>query len=114
MTLPHPIKGNGCWKKSKYNGRWHYETYEISNYFDEGEVYKEREDSSGNIILSQIKTHHRTLETYLNAIINTGFNIEAVYEVKGERYLEETEEILFEKSSKIPYFLTLKLTLSKQ
>lgn len=114
LTLPHPIKGNGCWKKSKYNGRWHYETYEISNYFDEGEVYKEREDSSGNIILSQIKTHHRTLETYFNAIINTGFNIEAVYEVKGERYLEETEEILFEKSSKIPYFLTLKLTLSKQ
>lgn len=114
LTLPHPIKGNGCWKKYKYNGRWHYETYEVSNYFDEGEVFKEREDSRGNIILSQIKTHHRTLETYMNAIIKAGFNIDSVFEAKGDGYLEKTEEILFEKSSKIPYFLTFKLTLIKE
>lgn len=68
-----------------------------------------REYSKGNVILTGLENHHRTLSTYFNSILSSGLEIEGVYEAQPDESLKNDEEILYEKSSKIPYFLTFKI-----
>ncbi|WP_416042526.1 ThiF family adenylyltransferase [Bacillus subtilis] len=104
ITIPHPIKDGGGWRKEYYNGKWNYEEFILKDYFNEGSIEKSREDKDGETVIKSIKTYHRTTETYFNSFSDAGFKIVSLLEPQPISRVSETHPILFEKCSRIPYF----------
>ncbi len=107
LSVPHPIKDRGGWRKVPDGERWNYLHYIIDGYFDEGLCHKAREDRFGNLRVRDVVTHHRTVATYLNAILSAGLIITRVDEPAPDENYAETEPVLHSKASKIPYFLVI-------
>lgn len=114
VTIPHPIKDSGSWRKEYYNAKWNYEEFLLmNNYFNEGPVTKSREDKDGNTVISSITTYHRTTETYFNAFVKAGFCVASLLEPSAPPSSKETHQILFEKA-RIPYFQVFVLQLGEK
>ncbi|MGE7113740.1 ThiF family adenylyltransferase [Lysinibacillus sp. NPDC047702] len=109
VTIPHPIKDGGVWKKEYYNGRWNYEDFSLQNYFAEGKITKSRENKDGETVISSIESYHRTTETYFQTFVQAGFKVVGLFEPQPPNIVAETHPILFEKCSHIPYFQTFVL-----
>ncbi|MFB5676672.1 ThiF family adenylyltransferase [Paenibacillus terreus] len=104
VSLPHPIKNVGFWKKEFYNGKWNYEEFNIMGYFEEGKITKSRENKDGEVVVDAIETYHRTTESYFQAFVQAGFQVVSLLEPKPTDSYHVSHPILFEKCSKIPYF----------
>ena len=104
LTIPHPFKDSGYWKKTYINGEWVYNSFQIDNYFNEDKITKSREDNQGNTAIDSISTYHRTLSTYFSIITNSGFSIKDILEPKPNKNITEYSANHY-KSTRIPYFL---------
>ncbi|MBV5192299.1 ThiF family adenylyltransferase [Staphylococcus chromogenes] len=104
LTIPHPFKDSGFWEKEYYNQQWNYNKFIIDDYFYEGEQKKSRENAKGETVIKELSTYKRTTETYINKIINAGFEIIEVIAPKPKEIQKKDNEILYKKSSKVPYF----------
>lgn len=50
VSLPHPAKDRGGWRKERIHGRWHYREFVLDGYFEEGPVEKSRENAAGDTV----------------------------------------------------------------
>jgi len=104
LSLSHPVKFSGDWIK---NNGGDYDFYRIDNYFNEGLTLRKRDDHSGNQQMEGISTYHRTVSTYLNAVINAGFRIIRVDEPVPNICEKERLPKLYQRLSKIPNCLVI-------
>lgn len=107
LSVPHPIKDFGGWKKIPRADRWDYEHFIVDNYFAERRCEKVREDRNGNIRTRGVKSYHRTISTYLHHILANSLRVINIEEPKPSASIARTDQVLFEKSSRIPYFLVI-------
>lgn len=110
-SLPHPMKDQGAWHKEYVGGRWRYREFVVYDYFDEGPITKSREDPEGEVVIPAIRTFHRTTATWAQLFIGAGLRIAGLWEPAPDRRHEQSLPILYEKSSRIPYFQVFRLTL---
>lgn len=105
ISVPHPIKDRGAWRKERRGDRWHYPEFVLlESYFDEGPVSKSRENAKGETVIESITTFHRTTETWVRLFLEAGFTITDLREPVADPSRAEGLPVLYEKSSRIPYF----------
>jgi len=109
LTLSHPIKFSGDWKKDK---RGEYICYEIYNYFNEGKIHRSREDSEGQLLIQDVYIYHRTISTYFNWIRENGFSINKMHEPVPNNSIKNTIPKLYNRLSSIPNCLILECSLN--
>ncbi|MGH8952394.1 MAG: class I SAM-dependent methyltransferase [Acidimicrobiia bacterium] len=107
LSVPHPFKDRGGWKKTPRVLDWAYEHFVVDDYFNEGVCTKVREDRYGNVRVRDVVTYHRTVSTYINAILDSGLRVVSVVEPTPALDIAEQEPVIFDKSSRIPYFLII-------
>jgi len=95
ISIPHPFR-YAFNKKS-----WDDVNITIGDYFKERVI---RGDWEGNIVIH----YHRTLETIINLLINTGFNIVRVSEPKPLNGFKKVNKKLYYFYSKIPFVILFK------
>ena len=111
VSLPHPIKDQGAWHKEHVGGRWRYPEFVVHDYFDEGPVVKSREDPAGEVVIAAIRTYHRTTATWSQLFTDAGLRIAGLWEPAPDPRHAESLPILYEKSSRVPYFQVFQLDL---
>jgi len=104
ITIPHPIKDAGVWKKSFNNGRWEYSSFEVNDYFGEGKMSKSRENDKGEEVVASITSYRRTISTYYDLIVKAGISISRLIEPSPSG-IDDEESINQHKSSIVPYFM---------
>lgn len=104
VSLPHPVKDRGGWRKERIHGRWHYREFVLDGYFEEGPVEKSRENAAGDTVIASITTFHRTTATWVRLLRDAGFVIRDLLEPAPDPECAPDLAILAEKSSRIPYF----------
>ncbi len=104
VSLPHPIKDLGGWRKEQIGDRWHYREFVLDGYFEEGPVEKSRENAAGDTVIASITTFHRTTATWVRLLLDAGFVVRDLLEPAPDPARAPDLEILAEKSSRIPYF----------
>jgi bacteriocin biosynthesis cyclodehydratase domain-containing protein len=109
LSLPHPVKDQGAWRKEHVGGRWRYREFVVHDYFDEGPVTKSREDPHGEIVIAEIRTFHRTTATWVQLFSRAGLLVTGLWEPAPDPRYEQSQPILYEKSSRIPYFQVFEL-----
>lgn len=107
LSIPHPMKDRGGWYKLPSLRGWEYRHYVVDDYFLEGECLKDREDRDGNVRMRGIKTYHRTLSQYFEEFLRQGFLIRRVLEPEPDASVQEKDPVVFDKSSRIPYFAVM-------
>ncbi|SIO86277.1 Molybdopterin biosynthesis protein MoeB [Nocardiopsis sp. JB363] len=112
LSLPHPMKDRGGWYKVPGPQGWEYRHYVLDDYFVEGECLKDREDRHGEVRIRGIRTHHRTMSRYFEEFIGQGFLVRRVLEPEPDELIAERDPVIFDKSSRIPYFLVMVLERS--
>lgn len=105
VSVPHPLKDLGEWEKHRAHGRWAYDHYRLDGYLEEGVCFKARENVDGDTVVASMPSHHRTVETYFSSLRSAGFRIDRIREPRPAASDAERVPILFEKCSRIPYFL---------
>jgi len=75
VSVPHPLKDRGGWKKTPQASGWSYQNFVVEDYFEEGPCRKVREDRYGEIRVREVVTQHRTISSYLNAMLDCGLEI---------------------------------------
>lgn len=104
VSLPHPVKDRGGWRKERIDGRWHYREFVLDGYFEEGPVEKSRENAAGDTVIASITTFHRTTATWVRLLLDAGFVIRDLLEPAPDPERAPDLPILAEKSSRVPYF----------
>lgn len=107
LSIPHPMKDRGGWYKLPGPRGWEYRHYVVDDYFLEGECLKDREDRNGDVRLRGVRTHHRTLSRYFEELLTQGFLLRRVLEPEPEASVEERDPVIFDKSSRVPYFVVM-------
>lgn len=107
LCIPHPIKNLGAWVKEKDGDEWNYVYYRLDDYMKEGTVKRNREDVSGNLIIKDVVSQHRTISTYYNWVIDAGFEVNRMYEPAPLEEHERKFPAYFKQCSRIPYFWIL-------
>ncbi|WP_170181509.1 ThiF family adenylyltransferase [Haloactinospora alba] len=107
LSVPHPVKDRTGWKKSFGPGGWNYHGYLLDDYFEEGLCKKDREDRNGDVRLRGVTSHHRTVSRYLQAVLRCGMSIKDVIEPEPDIAHRENNPVLYDKSSRVPYFLVI-------
>ncbi|MFL1381219.1 ThiF family adenylyltransferase [Nocardiopsis protaetiae] len=107
LSLPHPVKDRGGWYKVPGPHGWEYRHYVVDDYFLEGECVKSREDHRGDVRLRGVKTYHRTLSRYFEELLSQGMLVRRVLEPEPDAEVRERLPVLFDKSSRIPYFVVI-------
>lgn len=105
ISVPHPLKDLGDWRKHRNRGVWLYRDYVLKDYLREGICVKTRENRHGDVIAKGVPSYHRCVSTYHNAICRAGFKVETIYEPRPSRKFARRLPILYSKASRIPYFL---------
>ena len=106
LSVPHPFKDSGGWRKNWNGERWVFEDFAVTSlYFAEGPIEKTRDDSAGNTVIAKTLTFKRTVETYVRALIAAGFALDMLHE--PQPLVAEAPIVLVEKASRVPYFLVL-------
>jgi bacteriocin biosynthesis cyclodehydratase domain-containing protein len=109
LSLPHPIKDGGHWVKQHVGGRWRYPEFLLHDYFDEGLVVKSREGPDGEVVIGEIRTFHRTTASWVRLFGAAGLRIGGLWEPAPDPRHEQAQPVLYEKSSRIPYFQIFEL-----
>jgi len=105
ISLPHPVKDRGGWRKERRSGRWHYREFVLlDSYFEEGPVSKSRENAGGDTVIESITTFHRTTESWVRLFLEAGLRIADLREPAADPSRAEELPVLYEKSSRVPYF----------
>lgn len=107
LSIPHPFKNAGKWHKSKHLNTFKYDYFKIDNYMTEWEVLRDREDVDGNIIVKDVNSFNRKLETYFKVLFNNNFFVMWLYEPWPQKIYWKNFPIIYNKTSRIPYFLIL-------
>jgi molybdopterin/thiamine biosynthesis adenylyltransferase/SAM-dependent methyltransferase len=107
VAIPHPMKDRGGWKKVPRAADWDYEHFILDDYFDEGPCRKVREDRFGSVRVRGVVTYHRTISTYLEALLATGLSITRVLEPSPRPDIAATDPVIHTKASRLPYFLVV-------
>ncbi|MDR3655417.1 MAG: TOMM precursor leader peptide-binding protein [Mycobacterium sp.] len=110
LSIPHPVKDRGSWKKVPTATGWSYEHYMLDNYFNEGLCRKAREDRQGNVRVRNVQTYHRTIATYLDSVLAAGLTISRVLEPSPDPQTADNDPIIYSKASRLPYFLIVVAT----
>ncbi|WP_406272926.1 ThiF family adenylyltransferase [Actinacidiphila glaucinigra] len=110
VTVPHPVKDGASWNRRNVRGQWQYEDLRLEQYFSEGPVTKHREGPGGDIVMEAMTTHHRTVETYVTAILRAGFHITGLHEPQPPAEAAASHPEIWAKASRVPYFLTFVLS----
>lgn len=107
LSVPHPLKDRGGWRKTPRVLDWAYEHFIVDDYFDEGSCTKVREDRYGNVRVRDVASYHRTISTYINTVLESGLRVSGVVEPAPDSEIAEHEPVIHEKASRIPYFLVI-------
>lgn len=106
LVVPHPLKDLGDWRREPEDGdASSYVSYELQGYLEEGPCHKNRENRFGQVVARDVPSHHRTVSTYYNGIVQAGFRVEELVEPTPDPARAEDQPVLFTKCSRIPYFL---------
>ena len=111
ISVPHPVKDRGGWRKERMSGQWRYVEFVLDDYFEEGPVTKTQEDAQGDALLTRTY-FHRTTARWMALLLETGFSIRGVHEPQADAALAAELPILYQKSSRVPYFLVVELSPS--
>lgn len=104
LSVPHPMKDLGDWVKVRSGTRWDYRYYRLDGYLEEKVCDKLRENVNGDVVQSGIRSYHRTISTYYNAIFRAGFAVTHLGE-PGVSSKAKDYPVIQQKASRIPYFL---------
>lgn len=99
FSVEHPVftaEGSEDWC---YDDSGEIRHFPVDRYFEEGE----RET---NFIGFKVRKYHRTLTSYVSALLDTGFNISAIREPEVPEHLKDLEEMRNE--NRRPMMLVLK------
>nr|UIK88965.1 class I SAM-dependent methyltransferase [Arthrobacter polaris] len=108
LSIPHPLKNHGRWvKHQNETGRWIYDHYQLDDYLQEGVVFRDRENKRGDSIITKVRSHHRTMSTYYNDIVDAGFLVRHMYEPVPPANSSESFDAYYQQASRIPYFWVL-------
>ncbi|MCG8476965.1 MAG: class I SAM-dependent methyltransferase [Cytophagales bacterium] len=107
LSIPHPIKNLGQWVKEKKEDQWEYCYYRLDDYLSEGEVSRSREDVDGNVIIRRVVSQHRTMSTYYNCVVDSGFCVQKMHEPAPQEKHASEFPVLYTQSIRIPYFWIL-------
>jgi 2-polyprenyl-3-methyl-5-hydroxy-6-metoxy-1,4-benzoquinol methylase len=106
LSVPHPFKDTGVWRKDWNGERWVFEDFAVTGlYFSEGPIEKSRDDSAGNTVIAKTLTFKRTVETYVRALVSAGFRLDMLHEPAPMSV--DAPVVLVEKASRVPYFLVM-------
>lgn len=103
VTVPHPFKDSGHWRKVYSSRGWVYRDFVVNDYFFEGTVTKSREDAEGNVTVGAFTSHKRTLSAYFDLLIRGGFSVVSFEEPSATPNLGRVNAN-YEKASRMPYF----------
>ncbi len=104
LSVPHPMKDLGDWVKVRSGTRWDYHYYRLDGYLEERVCDKPRENVNGDVVQSGVRSYHRTISTYYNAILQAGFTVTRLGE-PGVSPRAKDYPVIQQKASRIPYFL---------
>jgi len=107
VSVPHPFKDRGGWRKSLADDGWRYDHFIADDYFDEGPCVKVREDRRGEVRLTGVTTQHRTVSTYYQSLARAGLQITGLLEPEPGSDVVRTDPVLYSKASRMPYFLVI-------
>ncbi len=109
FSIVHPafnFYGPGSWEMGEKNpdtGRREGVYFKVDRYFDEKEFKRYWTTRKGDKFPAAISFFHRTLSTYLNTLIASGFNLIAFREP-----LPIIRDPFFEREERIPFFAVCK------
>jgi ubiquinone/menaquinone biosynthesis C-methylase UbiE len=109
FSIVHPafnFYGPGSWEMGEKNpdtGRRKGVYFKVDKYFDEREFQRYWTTRKGDKFPGSISFFHRTLATYLNALITSGFNLVEFREPKPI-----VEGSFFDRENRIPFFAVFK------
>ncbi len=109
FSIVHPafnFYGPGTWKmgeKDPDTNRRKGLFFKVDNYFDEEEFERYWRTRKGEKFPVPISFFHRTLATYLNTLVTTGFNL---LDFREPRPLDDNQ--FFDRERRIPFFAVFK------
>lgn len=109
FSIVHPafnFYGPGSWKLGEKNldtGRRDGLYFKVDRYFDEKEFQRYWTTTKGDKFPAPISFFHRTLSTYMNALIGSGFSLVAFREPRPT-----IDDAFFEREKRIPFFVVCK------
>ncbi|MBN2229692.1 MAG: methyltransferase domain-containing protein [Candidatus Thorarchaeota archaeon] len=109
FSIVHPafnFYGPGSWEmgeKDPESGRRQGLYFKVDNYFDEKEYERYWKTRKGEDFPAPISFFHRTLSTYLNALVKAGFSITEFREP-----LPIDNDEFFNREMRIPFFVVIK------
>jgi 2-polyprenyl-3-methyl-5-hydroxy-6-metoxy-1,4-benzoquinol methylase len=109
FSIVHPafnFYGPGSWEmgeKDPETNRREGLFFKVDNYFDEREFEQYWRTRTGEKFPAPISFFHRTLETYLNAILTTGFTL-----VDFKEPIPNDDSQFFDRERRIPFFAVFK------
>lgn len=109
VVVPHPFKDSGHWEKTRRGETWSFDRFVISNYFHEGPITKQREDSLGNVTIPEVRSYKRNLSTYFRMLNDAGLAVDEILEPGvAPNILGQNANV--SKASRVPYFLVFVCT----
>lgn len=109
FSIVHPafnFYGPGTWQmgeKDSDTGRREGLFFKVDHYFDEKEYERFWRTRTGEQFPEPFSFFHRTLSTYVNAIIDTGFHIVSIEEPRPVN-----DDEFFERERRVPFFAVFK------
>lgn len=109
FSVVHPafnVYGPGQWElgeKDSATGRRKGQYFRVDNYHTEKEFQVRWKNRTGRGFPQKFSFFHRTLSTYVNTVIDSGFRI-----VSLEEPLPTTDAPFFERERRVPFFLVIK------
>jgi len=109
FSIVHPafnFYGPGQWElgdRDPVTKRRHGVHFTMDNYFEERSFKRVWRTRSGEAFPAAITFYHRTISTYVRAVVSAGLQIEAL-----EEPLPETDDPFFERERRIPMFMVFK------
>jgi ubiquinone/menaquinone biosynthesis C-methylase UbiE len=109
FSVVHPafnFYGPGSWEmgeKDSVTGRREGVFFKVDRYFDEKEFERYWNTRMGDKFPSALSFFHRTLATYLNSLISSGFNLLIFKEPRPT-----SDDLFFDRENRIPFFAVCK------
>lgn len=109
FSVVHPafnVYGPGQWElgeKDSATGRRKGQYFRVDNYHTEKEFQVRWKNRTGKGFPQKFSFFHRTLSTYVNTVIDSGFRLVAL-----EEPLPTTDAPFFERERRVPFFLVIK------
>jgi ubiquinone/menaquinone biosynthesis C-methylase UbiE len=109
FSVVHPAfngYGPGQWKlgeKDPATGRRKGHYFKVDNYHTEKEFQLRWKSRTGEGFPQKFSFFHRTIGTYVNAVIDSGFQL-----VAFEEPLPSSDALFFDRERRVPFFLVIK------